>query len=51
MTNLPMAPWYVPSHTMKSLVGQYIAEKRQQRSKEQQQEQGLPTPTGVVTAN
>lgn len=59
MTNLPMAPWYVPSHTMKSIVGQYIAEKRQQRKqaaqeqkeKEKGPEEGLPpTPTSVVEA-
>lgn len=31
LTNLPMAPWYTPSHTMKSMVHQYIESKRQER--------------------
>ena len=38
LTNLPMAPWYLPSHTMKSMVQQYIERKRWERDGQQQQE-------------
>ena len=32
-----MAPWYLPSHTMKSMVQQYIERKRRERDGQQQE--------------
>ncbi len=39
MTNNFMAPWYTPSHTMKSMVVQYVEEKRRSKETRRRQEE------------